>query len=634
MLEKRRAARTAIAAALLFATLVVAGTTACALTHDEMYALWEGAAERFEADRNVLAPDCEESRWVRRVGARIIGSWPDRRWVTHEFLVVEDPVLGAWSFPLSAVRHKVYVTTGLLGLIREWSGAQRDDQLAGVLGHELAHLMRDHHLLRHRRSEMLGLEIPEDLADWPAMVLGKWQHEDEFEADKYGAFYVLHAGYTFEGITDFLALCVRRQGDLQILGGTGEAQGRAHPPLTYRIAALEHERQSTQAARQLFECGLDLLRAGSYEGAGDCFAEVRKTFWLSPTVVHNLAYAGLKRYEAVLTGGPPIEQSVSTSYVTDFRLKGPRLGQKGPGPGEEDLLLAEATTGFLKACELDREGRFIPPRLGLACAYLYQGNDAKAQACLQELQVGMQEPAYLNLMGALSERSGDLAAAQRAFRKSLGLPAEGKTAEAAAQVERSSQPYLPALYNLARLAESEEDLTASARLYGAYLTYEGGRSWLGVRAREGLLRCGGQLHAPEDPGVIDSYRGIVLRASGPLVVKAALGEPEVEESFDAGSSRIVLYHYPSQGTRIVLVSTNGKAGPLLAHCVVLSEPNEDSVAGVRIGDTAAVLEEHLGRPREMTPGPGDSSWWDCGRAGVAFCVSAGKVEQCLIGGWR
>ncbi len=634
MIERRRATYRAAVAALLLGALVLAGTSACALTHEDMYSLWAGAAERFEADRALLASDCEESRWVQRVGGRIVGSWPDRRWVTHEFLVVDAPAVGAWSFPLSAVRHRVYVTTGLLELIRQRGRAQRDDQLAGVLGHELAHLMRDHHLLRHRRAEMLGLEIPEDLADWPARVLGKWQQEDEFEADKYGAFYVLHAGYRFEGITDFLAQCVRRHGDVQILGAVGDGRSRAHPPLTYRIAALEQERDSTERARKLFECGLDLLRAGSYEAAGDCFAEVRKTFWLSPTVVHNLAYTELKRYEATLTSGPPIEQCVSTTYVTEFRLKGAHLGLKGPGPGEEELRLAEATTDFLKACELDRDGEFLPPRLGLACAYLYGGNDAKAQACLQELQVGMQEPGYLNLTGVLAERGGDLAAAKRAFRKALGLPAEGEVEQTVLQLEQGPCLHPPALYNLARRMESESDLPEAARLYRLYLTSEGGRSWSGVRAQEGLLRCGGELPDLADPGVVDKHRGIVLRLSGALVVEAALGEPEAEDSFEAGGSRLVIYDYPSQGARVVLVSTDQKTGPPLAQCIVLSEPNRESVAGVKIGDTAAVLEQQLGRPREAIGGRGDSDWWDYGRAGAAFRVADGKVTHCLIGGWR
>ncbi len=624
----------AIAAAFLVAAVLVASTSAGALTHDEMYALWAGAAEQFEEERTILALDCEDGLWAQRVGGRIVQSWPDRRWVTHEFLVVEDPALGAWSFPLSPVRHRIYVTTGLLELIRQRGGAQRDDQLAGVLGHELAHLMRDHHLLRHRRVEMLGLEIPKDLADWPARVLGKWQQEDEFEADKYGAFYVLHAGYRFDGITGFLAQCLRRHGDRQSLDAPREGQNRAHPPITRRIAALERERETVEQVERLFELGLHLLRAGSWRAAGDCFAEVRKTFWLSPTVVHNLAYTELRRYEDTLAAGPPIQQSVSTSYVTEFRLKGPRITIKGPDPGEGDLLLAEATADFLKACELDRDGEFLPPRLGLTCAYLYKGEDAKAQACLQELQVGTQEPGYLNLTGVLAERGGDLAAARRAFRKALGLPAEGATERPVAEIEQSSRLYLPALYNLARATESEGRLGEAAQLYSFYLQLEGERSWLGVRAREGLLRCGGDLPKLKGPGVIDSYRGINLRSSGTLVVEAALGKPEVEESLRAGRSRIVPYRYPSQGICVVLVGTDGQSATLLTHSVLLSEPNRDQIGGVQIGHTAAVLQDRLGRPREMIPGPDGGAWWDYARFGLAFRVADGQVQQCIIGGWR
>jgi len=611
-----------LAAALLVSLPALSRALAAGVTEEEMYALWGEAARQFDATHVVQVPDSEDSRWATRVGTRIVESWPDRRWVTDSFLVVKDAALAAWSFPISPVHHHVYVTSGLLAFIRERGGAERDDQLAGVLGHEIAHLMRDHHLLRHRRAQLLGLEVPKNVAEWPARVLGKWQQEDELEADRYGAFYALHAGFRFDGMVHFLAHYLRRSGDHQRLDVAAAAGARVHPALTARIASLRTEQTKISEAGQLFHLGLDLLRVGAWEAARGCFVRVRNIFMLSPTVVHNLAYAELRQYEASLPGGPPLAQSVSTYYALQPPLKGPEMPP-------ESMLLAEAKADFMKACDLDKEGGFAAPRLGLACVYLYEGDDGKAQIQLQEVKVGAQQPAYLTLAGVLAERGDDSAAALRAYCKALNLPAEASAQEAAVEAQRLADPYLPALYNLAHLLESQGHRPEAAQLYQFYLGFEGSLSSFGIRARDGLLRCGGELPSPDQPEALTSYRGMDLRSSGVLVTKAALGEPDSQRRFPAGRGAITLYEYPSQGIAVVLAP--GVADEAVVTCIALSEPNRDSVAGIRLRDAAAEVRTRLGSPRSVVWEAGDVSWWDYGRYGLALRVEGGKVTRCLIG---
>ena len=612
----------------LLAVLAAGGGSAAAISQDAMYELWAEAGTRFEAEHVLVSADAEQSQWVRRVGDQIVASWPDRKWVTHTFLVIHDANPGAWSFPVSPVHHRVYVTTGLLEFIRERAGAYSDDALAGVLGHEMAHLMRDHHLLRHRQADLLGLEVPKELEQWPARVLGQWQKEDEFEADRYGAFYALHAGYRFDGITLFLAQYMRSQGDDRLLDSIGDSSGRVHPSLSERIAELQTEKGRIENAERLFQIGVALLRAGAWQPAANCFAEARKTFPVSPTVAHNLAYAELKAYEASVSSGPPVEQCVSTSYMSELR-------PKGTGGAPDQVLLAEAKADFLRACDLDRAGSFAAARLGLACTYLYEGAEAKAEACLQEMTVGLNDPEYLNLAGVLAERRGDLAGAQRSYLKALGLAAASDPLEGIVAVERSLRAYLPALYNLARLLEKQADLLPAARLYRLYLRFEGNLSCYGIRAQDGLLRCGGELTEAQLPEVTDSYRGINLRSSGELVVKAVLGEPDAQFRLDADRGALMIYDYRSQGIEVV-AATPGKAdaGYAVVQYVLLSEPNADRVAGVGVGDSAAMLEGKLGPPREVVEGPGAGTWWDYAEYGAALSVADGKVKQCLISGRR
>lgn len=608
--------------ALIAFLLLVFGREARAVTQDQMYELWGEAAKCFEAQRTFLPPNAEASRQLERVGQRIVQSWPDRRWISHTFLVLDEPGLGAWSFPVSPVQHRVYVTLGLVQFVRNRGGAECDDLLAGVVGHEIAHLMRDHHLLRHRRAEMLGLEIPADLAEWPARVLGKWQREDEFEADSYGALYAMHAGYRFDGMVRFLGHYLRRNGDEQLLDAVGASARRDHPSLSARIAQLQQERAKIEDARLLFGWGLDLLRVGEWGPARSCFAQVRNVFMLSPTVVHDLAYAELRQYEASVAAGPPLAQCVATDYASQPLPKGPEAApQRG--------LLAEAKGDFLKACELDRDGGFLAPRLGLACVYLYEGDDAKAQIQLQEVRVGSDEPAYLNLAGVVAEHSGDAAAALRSYCKALSLPVHASAQEAAAEAAKASDPYLPALYNLAHLLESQGHKAEAAQVYRHYLSFEGSFSSLGVRARDGLLRCGGALPSSEPLEAVTNYRGMDLRSSGALVMKAALGEPESERTLPLGRGEITLCEYPSQGITVALAP--GLAGVSVVTCIALSEPNRDALMGVYLGDTAASLRKRLGNPRAVTAESGEASWWDYGRYGLAFRVEGDKVTRCLVG---
>jgi len=629
-MKVRRVMRRQLAAlVLLVAALAAFGGRAEAVDQDEMYELWAEAGRQFDAERVLLPADAEDSRWVRRVGDRIVASWPDRRWVTHTFVVIDEAAPKALSFPVSPVHHRVYVTTGLLEFIRERVGTCADDALAGVLGHEMAHLMRDHHLLRHRQVELPGREVPKEIEEWAARVVGAWQKEDEFEADRYGAFYALHAGYRFEGITLFLGRYMGRYGDEGLLDAVGDSSGRVHPSLSERIEALDKERGRIEEAERVFQIGVGMIRAGAWETAAGCFAEVRKTFAMSPSVVHNLAYAELKLYEASVLPGPPVEECVSTSYVSELR-------SKGPTGAAERVLLAEAKADFLKVCgDLDQAGSFSAARLGLACAYLYEGEEAKAEACLQEMTVGLDDPAYLNLAGVLAERRGDLAVAQRSYLKALGLPATGDPLRSIEAVEQSLRPYLPALYNLARVLEKQGNQPLAARLYRLYLSVEGNRSGYGIRARNGLGRCGGELTEVKHPEVVDSYRGINIRSDGEIVVNTVLGEPEGQLRLDAGRGSSIIYDYGAQGIEVVAATPDKTdTAQAVVQYIVLSGANEDRVAGVRVGDSASLLEGKLGPPREVVEGPGVGTWWDYAQYGAAFSVADGKVDKCFISGRR
>lgn len=97
--------------------------------------------------KSKLSNDPKYLEQVRRVGARVakVAEKPDYQW---EFNVIDDAkAVNAWALP----GGKVAVYTGLLNL------GVSDDELAAVMGHEVAHALAQHS--RERMSQALTQQI-------------------------------------------------------------------------------------------------------------------------------------------------------------------------------------------------------------------------------------------------------------------------------------------------------------------------------------------------------------------------------------------------------------------------------------------------------------------------------------------
>lgn len=92
---------------------------------------------------NVMAID-RVDRVGRRLAASVGRSLPDAKW---EFVVFESEDLNAFALP----GGKVGVYTGLLAL------AETDDELAAVMGHEIAHVSSRHSAERMSQQMVAGL---------------------------------------------------------------------------------------------------------------------------------------------------------------------------------------------------------------------------------------------------------------------------------------------------------------------------------------------------------------------------------------------------------------------------------------------------------------------------------------------
>lgn len=161
-------------------------------------AAWEQARrqERISQDRTL-------NNTVRRVGQRIVpaSGLTQYQW---EFVVFDSDQQNAWVLP----GGKVAFYRGILETM------SNDDQVATVMGHEVAHLSRNHAAQRARQQATAGLGLAVvnaglgaaniESADTWAGILGTgvtygvllpYSRQHELEADIIGVDYMARAGY-------------------------------------------------------------------------------------------------------------------------------------------------------------------------------------------------------------------------------------------------------------------------------------------------------------------------------------------------------------------------------------------------------------------------------------------------------
>lgn len=188
------------------------------------------AAAQVEAQYGVVRDPAMNAR-VERIGMNIAGA-SSRRNLPWRFRIVNIEDVNAFALP----GGPVYVTRGLL------AQGVSDAELAGVLGHEVAHTQLRHgakaieRAMQYSLLQQLALggrdgalQAATDIAIQLALELPH-SRGDEYQADAVGTRLAYNAGYPADGLLAFL----RR---LQATGGTSRTPSwlRTHPLTQDRI---------------------------------------------------------------------------------------------------------------------------------------------------------------------------------------------------------------------------------------------------------------------------------------------------------------------------------------------------------------------------------------------------------------
>ena len=207
---------------------------------DERGIWMEMAEAELELRRSpVVLTDGALTEYVRGVVCRVAGDYcPDVR-----LYVIRNPTFNASMAPNGVM----LVHTGLI------ARAASTDQLASVIGHELAHYTQTHSIKRWRalRSRMtMGMLVSMGLATQGiaagglpevfalATVMG-FTRSQESEADELGAWLIAHAGYDPDAASELWVMLNQEEERASVKRPRGALFLSSHPAPERRAARLE-----------------------------------------------------------------------------------------------------------------------------------------------------------------------------------------------------------------------------------------------------------------------------------------------------------------------------------------------------------------------------------------------------------
>jgi len=160
--------------------------------------------------------DDPRARFVAEVGRRIVQESDARRspYVgNYHFFLLNDPdTVNAFALP----GGQIFITRGLFDKLDD------EAELAGVLGHEIGHVVNRHaaeHMASGRLGQLLTFAVGVGASDRDQgrnaqmiaalvnqMTQLKFTREDESEADRYGLRYMAEAGYDPSAMLDVMKI--------------------------------------------------------------------------------------------------------------------------------------------------------------------------------------------------------------------------------------------------------------------------------------------------------------------------------------------------------------------------------------------------------------------------------------------
>jgi predicted Zn-dependent protease len=373
-------------------------------------------------DRGMVLDDVQLTQYLNSIGQSIV-TYANQNGAPYTFFMVRDSSINAFALPYNFIG----VNAGLL------LATQREDELAGVIAHEIAHVSQRH--IVRAIADMKRLSLPmaaamlagaalaasgSSQAGQAAMVgsmAASAQHQISFtraneqEADRIGMQFLAKAGFDPNGMTDFFTKLERLSG--------GEARNQIPEML------LTHPRPESRAADTQDRIPMPLVRR--------TIPRDRRAYELVKARTRVLAtedtHALIRKLETRLTGGDFTDEIAERyGYALALRQAGRyddaqqqvvRLLRRDP-----DRLAFRIEAAEIALAKGDQErawrwfedaSRLYPDDFTLAMHYgsalATQGNPKRAMQLLQpHLRRYPNDPRLYATYAQAAQRAGDRAA--------------------------------------------------------------------------------------------------------------------------------------------------------------------------------------------------------------------------------
>jgi predicted Zn-dependent protease len=199
--------------------------------------LGQQAAGEIRRENKVLPASDPRVILLRKIGHRILRTFPDSEQWEYSFDVIDSKEINAFALP----GGPTFFYTGLLDRLKT------EDEIAGIMGHELTHVRHQHWAKMYRDGQKKALFIDAALLLLHVNYTGaslaeiantlydlKYSRADEAEADQGGYENAVNAGYNPQGLADSFAM-------LDKLGGRDPEFLSDHPSNHHRVETIESE---------------------------------------------------------------------------------------------------------------------------------------------------------------------------------------------------------------------------------------------------------------------------------------------------------------------------------------------------------------------------------------------------------
>ena len=222
------------------------------MSRENQQALGMETAAQIYQQMPVLPDTSPETQYVRQLGQKLVATIPSQHSWPFEFHVVPQKEINAFALP----GGQMFINIGTI------TASSNESELAGVMGHEMAHVYMQHSAKQAGKTQTTSM-----LAGLASMALGvsgagekagglvgqlgqmgiqtgaqglmmKYSRGDESQADAVGAVILYKAGYNPQGMADFFKT-------MQAQGGEAPPEWlSSHPNPGNRQQAIQKQIQS------------------------------------------------------------------------------------------------------------------------------------------------------------------------------------------------------------------------------------------------------------------------------------------------------------------------------------------------------------------------------------------------------